>query len=292
VTTEEGLLAAILANPECDLPRLALADHYEGELGQPERAEFIRLQIELAKGNDPMDLTTPGEQPLFPYRWRQRELWDAHGPSWFSERPDGCCVGIEDADGTVSIGGIAGPIKGNPMIVRRGFVHTVRCSLADWVGGEACGRCNPAEFCDTCQCTGSTPGIGPQIVARHPVERLAATDRVPEAERYQPGSEPWRYNWFFRAEYGWQVATDAQWVDEPDHLPGCLFEHMPGTPLADMGDFRFSFDSREDAMNALSSALIAWAKSQNKPKTPADHVRAIRDRAAAGDPSLFSYFTP
>ena len=27
MTTEEGLLAAILANPECDLPRLALADH-------------------------------------------------------------------------------------------------------------------------------------------------------------------------------------------------------------------------------------------------------------------------
>lgn len=44
---EHALLQAILASPEDDLPRLALADLLE-ETGDGDRAEFIRMQIELA----------------------------------------------------------------------------------------------------------------------------------------------------------------------------------------------------------------------------------------------------
>lgn len=43
-----GLFQAILADPADDFPRLLLADVLE-EAGQGERAEFIRVQIELAK---------------------------------------------------------------------------------------------------------------------------------------------------------------------------------------------------------------------------------------------------
>jgi uncharacterized protein (TIGR02996 family) len=47
MTDEEALLAAIIANPDDDLPRLVYADWLD-ENGQPDRAEFIRVQIELA----------------------------------------------------------------------------------------------------------------------------------------------------------------------------------------------------------------------------------------------------
>jgi uncharacterized protein (TIGR02996 family) len=46
--TEEALLAAVTAAPEDDLPRLAYAD-FRGEQGDDGRAEFIRVQIELAR---------------------------------------------------------------------------------------------------------------------------------------------------------------------------------------------------------------------------------------------------
>lgn len=43
----EALLAAVLTNPDDDAPRLVYADWLQ-EHGQPERAEFIRVQIEKA----------------------------------------------------------------------------------------------------------------------------------------------------------------------------------------------------------------------------------------------------
>jgi uncharacterized protein (TIGR02996 family) len=49
-----AFLAAIADRPDDDLPRLVYADYLD-ETGQPERAEFIRVQVELAKlsENDP-----------------------------------------------------------------------------------------------------------------------------------------------------------------------------------------------------------------------------------------------
>jgi uncharacterized protein (TIGR02996 family) len=63
-STESALLAAVLANPDDDLPRLVYADWCD-ENGQPERAEFIRLQIQ----------TTLEE--------RASELWNAHAEQWY-----------------------------------------------------------------------------------------------------------------------------------------------------------------------------------------------------------------
>jgi uncharacterized protein (TIGR02996 family) len=52
MTEREALLAAVCANPDDDTPRLVFADWLE-ENGEPERAEFIRLQCELAGGLPP-----------------------------------------------------------------------------------------------------------------------------------------------------------------------------------------------------------------------------------------------
>jgi uncharacterized protein (TIGR02996 family) len=64
-----ALLRAVLAAPDDDLPRLVYADWYE-EHGEPERAEFIRTQIELAHSPD------AGLQA------REQELLDTHGWAW------------------------------------------------------------------------------------------------------------------------------------------------------------------------------------------------------------------
>src|SRR5215218_7287428 len=45
------LLAAVLASPADDAPRLVLADWLD-EHGQPDRAEFIRLQCELNRSKN------------------------------------------------------------------------------------------------------------------------------------------------------------------------------------------------------------------------------------------------
>jgi uncharacterized protein (TIGR02996 family) len=50
MTDEHALLAAIAANPEDDTVRLAFADFVE-ENGDPLRAEFIRVQVELSRAN-------------------------------------------------------------------------------------------------------------------------------------------------------------------------------------------------------------------------------------------------
>ena len=74
---ESALLAAIEAEPDNDLPRLIYADWLE-EHGQAERAEFIRLQCELAQ--------MPLAHPERPHRHQRAEqlLYD-HELRWLGE---------------------------------------------------------------------------------------------------------------------------------------------------------------------------------------------------------------
>lgn len=64
MNTLEGLLRAVIADPADDLARLAYADALE-EAGQDARAEFIRVQVELARN-----------ALLWPDDWEERyALW-------------------------------------------------------------------------------------------------------------------------------------------------------------------------------------------------------------------------
>jgi uncharacterized protein (TIGR02996 family) len=75
----EALLQAILAEPEDDGPRLIYADWLE-ENGNPDRAEFIRVQMELARvaegGPRPKELLA-----------REKRLWEAHKEGWLQGFP-------------------------------------------------------------------------------------------------------------------------------------------------------------------------------------------------------------
>ena len=69
----DALLAAVCAAPDDDLPRLVYADWCD-ENGDPDRAEFIRTQIEIAKG------ATGGR--LGALQLREKELLEEHESKW------------------------------------------------------------------------------------------------------------------------------------------------------------------------------------------------------------------
>ena len=71
---EDALLKAVLADPDDDAPRLIYADWLD-ENGQAERAEFIRVQCELARTDD--------DDPRWPdLEAREAQLLRDFSPSW------------------------------------------------------------------------------------------------------------------------------------------------------------------------------------------------------------------
>jgi uncharacterized protein (TIGR02996 family) len=88
----EPFLRAICENPADDAPRLVYADWLD-EHGQPDRAEFIRLQIRLARDPDAPSV----EQ-------RCEELFRQHWPRWVVEFPDNAALWAELANPRMSVG--------------------------------------------------------------------------------------------------------------------------------------------------------------------------------------------
>jgi uncharacterized protein (TIGR02996 family) len=170
-------VAGVIAAPADDLPRLVLADWIE-EHGDPDRANFIRVQCELAKRQPHFDAHKPGptkqvchERFVFVgLRQRERELLGPHAVGaygenyyrWFVEPPE--LHRVQQVD----LGAV---------VVRRGFVAEVRVNGGLlWWGGH-CPRCS-GEGCSTYgvaangPCRPTVTAVGPQIVAAHPVERV------------------------------------------------------------------------------------------------------------------------
>ena len=221
-----------------------------------ERAEFIRVQCELAKtdtekrgwsffdgtSDDAAERAVRDENPAVErLRRRERELWTAlTGRGVFDGLPAERCTvaGVDPPDLYPS----------ETYTVRRGFVHTVRCRLADWIGGE-CVECQVNGLnlsdggllaCPSCSGTGRSLGIGPRVVAAHPVEVVRVTDREP-ANGGTGWGRPWHWTW-----------SNPAAGDEPrsSDLPPELYDLC--------GD---NYLTEEAADAALSAALIAWARS-------------------------------
>jgi uncharacterized protein (TIGR02996 family) len=108
MSDELALLTAIIANPDEDTPRLMFADWLQ-ENGQPERAEFIRVQIEITplpnRHTRPLNDRAHDNERLT----RFRELFAAHQEEWL--RPLG--------------------VKLPRAIFRRGFVEELRVTPAE-----------------------------------------------------------------------------------------------------------------------------------------------------------------
>lgn len=144
MTDESDLLAAVLANPADDHVRLVYADWLQ-ENGQEDRAEFIRVQVELAQ-----ELIHP-EQCVVPHiesllrvgytedmrqiqKWRgfealqrrQGELLSAVGPSFLSPHSPFCGVRLSEPVGPHYASAPVG-------LLCRGFIESVTCTAADWL---------------------------------------------------------------------------------------------------------------------------------------------------------------
>lgn len=157
MTDGEALLAAILAHPDADTPRLMYADWLD-ENGQGERAEFIRVQIAIA---NEMKCEPAGKDSLYLVGWRvahhheraflaeftggkcqcticlqerETELWQtAH-----LDVPPACLGRLHE---TPNGGEFAGACH---LFTERGFYGKARCSAAVWLEhGDAIRREHP-----------------------------------------------------------------------------------------------------------------------------------------------------
>lgn len=231
--------------------------------GRAERAEFIRLAIEIERRGGyygacqvahPNALVGCGSCPACEITKRMDALiedGDPHditagwqiAPQWaWSYRVYENVAPCQEA------------------IVRRGFVAECRCRLADWIGGE-CGRCGgdgrfyDDEYletppCPACHGTGRTVGIGPQIVAAHPVEWVECSDR-------EPAQSEWNGRWYWVTE-----RRGEEFIG--NRLPYGLLKIMAEIEGDDLDgrDWR-DYHTSAAAIAALSAACLAWAKYQS-----------------------------
>ncbi len=122
------LLAAVLADTADDTLRLAAADFLE-ENGDPDRARFIRIQIELAQ----LEATGSGKSlPADHLRAKERaflgplsmyRLWWA-----MAECPE--LVRMQYVAGGLDVARVDG---GDQLTWRRGFIEVIRCRAHEWL---------------------------------------------------------------------------------------------------------------------------------------------------------------
>jgi uncharacterized protein (TIGR02996 family) len=104
MSDNDALFRAILANPDDDAPRLVYADWLD-EHGDPDRAMFIRAQVQLARRT-----AGPGEHRKLRALGRKllrtnRNAWTAHLPAWARD-----------------------------PVFRRGFVERITCPVDTYLG--------------------------------------------------------------------------------------------------------------------------------------------------------------
>lgn len=275
MTDEQLFLRAICADPADDLPRLVYADWLDDH-GRPDRAEFIRVQSELAT-----QLPAPFEScDEWAVNMRKGErcgrckwcyfmnctsrMLDNHVVSW-----TGNWVG-ERVPAFKSYGEVlfrrkktAPELPDIEATFRRGFVAEVRCTLAAFVG-RVCENCegtgelvDPRGPCGECggatepredhtdrgwyPGTGRTPGIAAELFKSHPVERVVLTDREP----FQTSSDVWLWMSL------WMIHT----------IPTELFNLVYPVWPPPQRDHRVHWQTRELALAALSAACVAWGRS-------------------------------
>ncbi len=228
MVTTYDFIADIIEHPADDTPRLIYADYLE-ENGQEERGEFIRVQIELAHIGGLHPPADDEDRAIIrrakALRRRERELLSEHYIGWIKQVHP----------------------NGFTSVFRRGFVTAITCSFVDWCGGECpacrgCGRQEGELFapdygpCPLCHGTGRTGAHGPALVRAAPLERVTLSDC------------PVRYFQDSRGRAGYHF-----------NLP------TAGTP-EEIGDaLGIMYDTEQQALDALSAACLAWARSRAAP---------------------------
>jgi uncharacterized protein (TIGR02996 family) len=157
----DAFIAAIIEQPECDTRRLAFADWLD-EHGEPERAEFVRVQVELSRlwsGGVVVAGSKGNAKRNVELQARERELevslskwkctycdgkggWQRVGGGWEGAPKCPACDGMKDLLRThlINAGGMDGQL---PLTWRAGYPLTVALPrLADAVVEVECPECN------------------------------------------------------------------------------------------------------------------------------------------------------
>jgi uncharacterized protein (TIGR02996 family) len=162
-STELALLAGVCAEPADDTARLVLADRLD-ETGDGERAEFIRLQIELA--NTPSKGHGKGPYHISGLRARESKLLrGTHGPGakfnvcewtglWVSGRGWMSDGRVEFA--TPNANGLGEPFLYGRFA--RGFLDSLECSAEHWLRHADSLFWHPSQtmVCPKCNGEGAT----------------------------------------------------------------------------------------------------------------------------------------
>ena len=266
--SEEHFYRAILDEPAEDLHRMVYADWLE-EHDQPERAEFIRLQLALANRGpykppaELMGIATSNR--LYNYaaitllielenayneqtaalKAREQELLEKYKDQWLANSKGLLDVWTLDEPVVVDY------VYGLMGLFRRGFVSKVVCSSHNW-------------WC-----------YGPEIIYQYPIEEVSLTGKEPT--RYYRTSGP--SNPVMTPEaYGWIRQSDVQEEEDTPNtflaatLLECYWGYLKddivsvdqttisGTPRPQ----RKFYKTSSDAYRALGDACIRWARDFKK----------------------------
>lgn len=229
----QALLAAVLAAPEDDAPRIVYADFIEenGDEVDAAHAELIRVQVGIARLNlelhsdeDCWDARCPGCRERRAFEDRQASVLRNHPV----ERDMVRAFGVELKRGVShGYGGFGANVGAVRWEWARGFVETVLCPCDTWMR------------------------YGPAVVRAAPVTRVELSDKRPHNS---------------------SVFSDAVWFMDglpttPQHaVPEALFRLLPGIAIPYVRPAAHkSFGTIPEAIAALSAACLEYAHE----KTPA-----------------------
>jgi len=239
-----GLLAAVKAAPDDDLPRLVLADWLE-EHDSPDWAEFIRSQCMLDRFphaariradtyTDAEGVLPDWQQPLTAAR-RAFELWPTVARTIFDDLATEGEVAWFSSTGQCRFGDEWSPEL--MYVARRGFLDFVICHFRTWVADQ-------------------WRPLGPLIVSRQPVREVVFGDLTD----HDRGITTWS-----------AVAGDDTFRQDPyrpERLPWCIARQLTGysrrTEEATVSPPQqaWVYPDSKQAAEALSRAAIAWAEEE------------------------------
>lgn len=259
-TTDAAFLAAILANPLDDAPRLVYADWLD-ETGRVERAEYIRVQCELARFPPPgLENRLPGptrQEMRESLRRREADLWNSPGAiDWFNPY----AAGLQTIRLPRQTIGHIEPVG----YVRRGFIDSASLPTAALVGGP-CGLCGgegqvrhgPVTrrvVCPDCKGNRTVVGIAARL-ARCPLTEVRLSDR-------SPGHHPTSglCGWYLRSPREGVPAATAE------DLPADLFALL--SPGVEPGWRRRRwYPSEGAAVAALFAACLEYVRRAGQKAT-------------------------
>ena len=254
--TETAFLQAIIAEPDDDVHRLVFADWLQ-ENGQEERAEFVRVQIELAALQNPsprllrgsLNVKSSWKHALDDEKEVDREVWLRRRERELLEKFSGHRDGDKSFSNLAwwSMQAVGFAFKHHPweqVKFRRGFVHSVSCSFEDWIGQSCDNVVPPATICPVCHGLGRVNAHGPAVCATQPIQQVTFTDKKPDATAIG-------FYWITLPD-----VRDSAFTGHSSVLPHFLRLFLPHTVP----------DTESAAIDALSGAAIAWAR-QHRPRS-------------------------